>query len=119
LLEADFDGFADTHRILLNCDLKGLSWEMGGLTVRSSAVVTNPGANWKVVGTGDFNGDSHADILLQNITGRVGIWEMSGSHLTSSGVVSPMPGPVGMRSERTGVPTSCSRTRAAKPRSGM
>ena len=40
--------------------------------------MANPGANWKVVGTGDFTGDGHSDdILLQNTNGNVAIWEMN------------------------------------------
>ena len=63
-----------------------------GTNVADSAVVANPGANWKVVGTGDFNGDSHSDILLQNTNGNVAIWEMNGTDLMSSAAVAN-PGP--------------------------
>ena len=69
-------------------------WETDGTKVTTSAVVANPGASWKAVGTGDFNGDSHSDILLQNADGRVAIWEMNGTDLSSdSGIVSANPGP--------------------------
>ena len=55
-------------------------------------MVANPGANWKVAGTGDFNGDGHSDILLQNTNGTVAIWEMNGVSATSSAVLAN-PGP--------------------------
>jgi hypothetical protein len=40
-------------------------------------VSTNPGPAWQAIGTGDFNQDGFADILLQNKnTGAVSVWEM-------------------------------------------
>ena len=44
---------------------------MNGNHLMSSAVVANPGANWNAIGTGDFDGDGHSDILLQNTNGHV------------------------------------------------
>jgi hypothetical protein len=70
-------------------------WEMNGVNgtnLTGGAVVANPGASWKVVGTGDFNGDSHSDILLQNTNGNVAIWDMNGTNLMSGAVVAN-PGP--------------------------
>ena len=60
--------------------------------MRGMPIEPNPGPSWKVAGKGFF-GDSHSDILLQNLDGRIAVWEMFGSHLTSSGVVSSNPGP--------------------------
>lgn len=34
--------------------------------------------SWQVQGTGDFDGDGHADILWRDNTGQVGIWFMNG-----------------------------------------
>ena len=39
----------------------------------------NPGPSWKAIGTGDFNGDGHSDILWQNTNGQAAIWEMNGT----------------------------------------
>ena len=39
----------------------------------------NPGPSWKAIGTGDFNDDGHSDILWQNTSGQVAIWEMNGN----------------------------------------
>ena len=54
----------------------------------------NPGPSWKAFGTGDFNGDSHSDVLFQNASsGQASIWEMSGNTLIGGGPVNPNPGP--------------------------
>ncbi len=54
----------------------------------------NPGPSWKAVGIGDFNGDGHADILWQNTSGQVAIWEMNGLNQIAGGsaAVGPNPG---------------------------
>ena len=43
------------------------------------ASLGNPGPSWHVKGAGDFNGDGFADILWQNDSGEVAIWEMNGT----------------------------------------
>ena len=45
----------------------------------------NPGPSWKAIGTGDFNGDGHSDILWQNTNGQAAIWEMNGTHQLAGG----------------------------------
>jgi hypothetical protein len=34
-----------------------------------------------VIGTGDYNHDGKADVLLQNASGHVAVWEMNGDHI--------------------------------------
>jgi hypothetical protein len=41
-------------------------------------VVANPGPHRRIEGTGDFNADGKADILLQKDYGDVAVWEMNG-----------------------------------------
>ena len=41
-------------------------WEMNGTSMIGGAVVADPGPTWTAIGTGDFNGDGHSDILLQS-----------------------------------------------------
>jgi FG-GAP-like repeat len=94
----DFNGDHHSDIVLQNTNGSVAIWEMdetNGTSVMSSAVVANPGANWKVIGTGDFNGDHHSDILLQNTNGNVAIWEMGGTNGTSvmSSAVVANPGP--------------------------
>ena len=45
----------------------------------SAAVVGNVATNWRIVGTGDFNGDSMSDILWRDTSGNVAIWVMNGT----------------------------------------
>ena len=58
-------------------------------------VGANPGPSWHEIGTGDFNGDGHSDILWQNANGQAAIWEMNGTHQLAGGsaLVGPNPGP--------------------------
>ena len=44
--------------------------------------VATPGPGWHVIGTGDYSGRS--DILFQNTSGAVDIWEMSGTSVLAS-----------------------------------
>ena len=45
------------------------------------------------VGTGDFNGDGHSDILWQNASGQVSVWEMNGNDCDRRRAVAANPGP--------------------------
>jgi hypothetical protein len=64
----------------------------GNKLIGGGAVSANPGSSWQAVGTGDFNGDGHSDILFQNTSGQASIWEMNGNSLMGGGAVSPNPG---------------------------
>jgi hypothetical protein len=77
-------------------------WEMSGnhlmgggaVTIAGGTTSLNPGLSWKAIGTGDFNADSHSDILFQNTsTGQISIWEMNGTNLIGGELVSADPGP--------------------------
>ena len=65
---------------------------MNGTNIIGAAVVGNPGPSWHALGTGDFNGDGFADILWQNSSGAVAIWEMNGTSLLD-GAILANPGP--------------------------
>jgi hypothetical protein len=68
-------------------------WEMNGTKVIDEANVgTNPGPSWKAIGTGDFNGDGHSDILWQNTSGQASIWEMNGTKVIDEANVGANPG---------------------------
>ena len=114
------DGFSDI--LWQNTSTGQVSiWEMHGNTLIGGGPVTpNPGTAWQAIGTGDFNNDGFSDILFQNKnTGQVSVWEMNGNNLIGGGPVAPIPGRAGTPSEpAAAAPTSCFKTRAAKPRSG-
>jgi ELWxxDGT repeat protein len=94
----DFNGDGDSDILWQNTDGQAAIWEMNGtnqLGGGSTTVGPNPGTDWKVVGSGDFNGDGHSDILWQNANGQAAIWEMNGTSLIPGGstTVGPNPGP--------------------------
>lgn len=67
-------------------------WEMNGGTklAASGAIASNPGAAWKVLDAGDFNGDGKSDILLQNGS-QVAVWLINGTtQLAGSGTVATL-----------------------------
>jgi len=61
--------------------IHGLVRQSGGITAIGAPVPS------------DFNGDNHADILLQNSNGQAAIWEMHGANVTGGGSVGANPGP--------------------------
>jgi hypothetical protein len=52
----------------------------------------HPGPSWHAVGTGDYNGDGRSDILWQNSSGDVAVWELNGDAVIGSAVLGS-PGP--------------------------
>lgn len=91
---SDFNGDGNSDVLWRNTDGTLADWSMNGTTIMSSGVlnfhglVVRPDASWSVVGTGDFNGDSRADILWRNTNGTIVDWSMNGSSILSSTVVS-------------------------------
>jgi FG-GAP-like repeat len=49
---------------------------------------------WSIKGTGDFNGDGKTDILWQDTSGNVAIWQMNGTAILNqnSSFVANVPG---------------------------
>ena len=75
----DFNGDGKSDILFQNTNGQVAIWEMDGtnpIAGGSQWVGANPGPDWKVVGTGDFNGDGKSDILFQNTDGQAAIWEM-------------------------------------------
>ena len=97
-LASDFndDGFSDI--LWQNDSGQAAIWEMNGtnqIAGGSQLVGGNPGPSWKEIGTGDFNGDGHSDILWQNSNGQAAIREMNGTNQIAGGsqLVGANPGP--------------------------
>jgi hypothetical protein len=69
-------------------------WQMNGADVVAySPIIGNPGPSLQVVGTGNFYGVGHSDILFQNTNGAVAIWRMNGADLIEYSPVIGNPGP--------------------------
>lgn len=83
---ADFDG-DDTADILWRKPGGQLAmWNQEGKAIEAPVGYRNDhtpagtaGSAWKVRGTGDFDGDGHADILWRSDAGDISIWLMVGS----------------------------------------
>jgi hypothetical protein len=59
---------------------------MNGDHVASNTTVGNA-AGQTVIGTGDYNHDGKADVLLQDAKGHVTEWQMNGDHVTENDTV--------------------------------
>jgi hypothetical protein len=90
---ADLNGDNNTDLIFQNASTGDIAyWLMNGAAETSIALLSpkNPGAGWKVVGTGDFNQDGYTDILFQNASsGDLYIWYLRGGTMISSGYITP------------------------------
>jgi hypothetical protein len=62
-------------------------WEMNGTSIIGGAVLPNSGPSWRIIGTGDFNGDGKSDILWQNTDGLPFMWEMNGTSIIGAGAL--------------------------------
>jgi hypothetical protein len=93
----DFNGDGLADILWQNANGQAAIWEMNGtsqIAGGSAAVGPNPGPGWQAIGTGDFNGDGHSDILWQNtVSGQVSIWEMNGTSVIGGGALGLNAGP--------------------------
>ncbi|MEJ0077101.1 MAG: putative Ig domain-containing protein [Alphaproteobacteria bacterium] len=63
-------------------------WDLNGTAIagadnlRIGTTIINADApNWHILGTGDFNGDGHADILWASDQGYAAVWELDGNQI--------------------------------------
>lgn len=79
----DFDGDGQADILWHNAYTGDLSvWFLDGTAVRFDRYLTRKyaGTDWKVKGTGDFDGDGQTDILWHNaVTGDVSVWFLDGT----------------------------------------
>jgi hypothetical protein len=68
-------------------------WLMNGTTLIDGRLLSASrvaDTNWKIVGSGDFNGDGLADIVWQHqTTGETSVWIMNGTTLVNGTLLSP------------------------------
>ncbi len=90
----DFGGDGKSDILWRKNDGSVALWQMDGLNILSQNFL-NPyptvDNSWKIAGTGDFNGDSKADILWRNDDGSVNIWLMNGANVLATGPVPQAP----------------------------
>ena len=68
------------------------AWTADGTNVNSASyfIPSQIGdTNWKVVGTGDFNGDGNKDYVFQHTDGSLGVWYMSGNAMVQAAYLEP------------------------------
>ncbi len=70
---------------------------MNGTTLDRHRQYRQSGPDWHIMGTGDYNNDGKSDILWQNPSGAVAVWEMNGTSVLASRPSSPTPAPPGTR----------------------
>jgi FG-GAP-like repeat len=85
----DFNGDGRSDVVLQNQSTGDVAeWLMDGNAIIAGAVISTPGANWRIIGTGDTNLDGNADIILQNSsTGDIAEWQMNGTTIVAGAIV--------------------------------
>ncbi|MCU1228375.1 MAG: polymorphic outer membrane protein [Acidobacteria bacterium] len=88
------DGFGDLA--LQNTSSRSVAvWLLNavGTSISSAAVVATPAPDWKVVGSGDYNGNGYADLLLHNsLTNAIAQWQMNGTTIAAGWNIGTAPG---------------------------
>jgi VCBS repeat protein len=92
----DFDGDGTSDVLWQSKTTRSLGiWTLRGNTVTSIQWLDTLGPadpSWKLVGSGDVNGDGFADLVWQNTSdGTVAVWVMHGTMLLISGLVNYVP----------------------------
>lgn len=84
---ADMNQDSKPDLLLRHTDGRLVVWYMDGTMFLSAAFLKNGqpiSLQWRLVGTADFNSDNHNDLLWHNKDGRVLVWLMNGTELTST-----------------------------------
>ncbi len=83
--DVDADGFSDL--LFHNATVRQFSYRlMNGVAVKASKLIGNVGPGYRVVATGDFNGDSKVDVIWTSAARDIYMWLGSGTGFTSSKV---------------------------------
>lgn len=93
MARGDFTGDSRSDIVLQSPTGAIRLWGMDGALITSTERVSqtgtpvNAGQGWDVVQSGDFNGDSLADLLWRGPDGEVTIWDLDGPRLLAEGSV--------------------------------
>jgi glucose/arabinose dehydrogenase len=83
-----------SYELLWHHDEDGwnVSWTMNGVD-RTNGVLLDPSriteSGWRLVGSGDFNGDAQRDIVWQHESGVIVLWHMNGTDRIDGVVTNP------------------------------
>jgi hypothetical protein len=92
-LHQNFDGINQGDFLWQHDSGQAAVWLLKGTTpISVAAVGGNPGADWHLLGDGDFNQDGRSDFLWQHDSGLPAIWTMNGTNITGIAAL-PNPGP--------------------------
>lgn len=84
---ADLNGDGQSDLIWQDTAGNVIGFIMNGTSIASAAVIANPGAAFKVVGTGDLNADGNVDIVVQDANGQAVGFLMNGTALQSAAAI--------------------------------
>ncbi len=91
VLQPSTGDFSSDHSsdILWRTDAGALAiWDLSGTRITDTGnfqigatVINADGPNWHILGTGDFDGDGHADVLWASDQGYTAVWELDGNQV--------------------------------------
>jgi len=88
----DFNGDGRTDLVWQHTDGWLAVWYMNGSAMIATELL-NPGQivgnEWRIVGVGDFNGDSKPDLVWQHTSGWLSVWYMNGRNMVSAVYMNP------------------------------
>lgn len=88
----DLDGDGMTDVVLMSDEGELVAWLMEGVSVLAERVFDPPtvnGSGFKVVGTGDFNGDGALDLVFQHPDGTLATWLLDELALAEAALIDP------------------------------
>ncbi len=91
-VRGDFSGDGKPDLIFQDPDGFLAAWVMNGTSLDSAGftVPSNVGdTNYRIVGSGDFNGDGSEDILFQHTDGTLAVWYMNGTSQIDAVLINP------------------------------